>query len=186
MSVHLITGKNGENHITPQCDSFFVGQMTNTQGFNDSDTLKGRYVLDIGNKVNLTVTDPNIVTIEPGYIFADGRLIQIQEPITFTIPTGTLGKWFITQIHIRYNSEILDANKLAIITPFNEYDTLTIDREIPAQEKNSIMDGDSYVMIPIWELRGRGNTIITSGRIIPVLDSDVIESDEIIKMWRRN
>lgn len=182
--IHLITGKQAENHITPENDSKFIGQLTDTQGFSEFDTLKGRYVLDIGNQVALSYSAPNNVRLDTGYVFFDGRIVEIQEPISFALQSGNIDKYFLSQIYIRYNGALDDDNKIVLLSNRIEYNSIPTQREVIESETHSIMNGDEYVTAPLWQVIGRGNTIQAIDRVMPVLDSEVITAKTIETYWR--
>lgn len=98
MSVHLITGYAGKEHI----------QSKDTRSFNRAMFGNGEFVMEAGNQLEASILDNNTVRILDGDILMQGGHIRIDANTyeDLTITTGTAGTSRIDLIVMTYSKDL--------------------------------------------------------------------------------
>lgn len=143
MTIHLITGRAGEPHVT----SVDAGK------FNANVFGRGRYVLD---GCECTVIDSNNLSIAEGVMLVDGRQVNIEgtgEPVV--IENGQSGYNRIDLVCLRYQrSEGIETIDISTIKG-----QPTSGEPVAPTGSGSIIDGDSLAYIPIFSVRITGTNV---------------------------
>lgn len=143
MTIHLITGRAGEPHVT----SVDAGK------FNANVFGRGRYVLD---GCECTVIDSNNLSIAEGVMLVDGRQVNIEgtgEPVV--IENGQSGYNRIDLVCLRYQrSEGIETIDISTIKG-----QPTSGEPVAPTGPGSILDGDALAYIPIFSVRITGTNV---------------------------
>ncbi len=107
MSVHLITGYKGKEHI----------QSKDTRSFNAAMFGAGEFVMEIGEQIGASITNNNTVRVLDGDILMQGAHIRVETDTyeDMTITTGTAGKKRIDLIVMTYEKDAVQGTEQAYL-----------------------------------------------------------------------
>lgn len=150
MSMKIITGHKGEPHINPQMD----------RDVNKGIFGSGIYIADVGEKLAATIVSANEIQIADGVLIAEGCAAEIPYGTTesLAIANGAQGMLRKDLIVARYNrvaSTNVESMSLAVITGT----PAASNPAQPAYTSGSLVDGDTQVDFPLYEVDLDGLTI---------------------------
>lgn len=174
MSLHLITGYAGQEHIT----------SADQGAYNAATFGEGEFVLDRGAKFNATVLSNNSISIADGEAMMQGRFIKMPSGTSETvgIDNGTVGKKRNDLIVIRYSkdsSTSIETTSLMVIKG-TETDGTAVD---PEYTHGDITDGTDIVNeMPLYRVSLDGINIskITALFSVKVSMVEYMDSYQII------
>lgn len=151
MSLHLITGYAGSEHITSK-----------DQGaYNIATFGGGNFVLDRGAKFAATVTSNNNVSVSDGEAMLQGRFIKMPTGTTesVSIDNGTQGKNRNDLICIRYEKNASDSTESASLVVIKGTESTGTAAD-PTYNEGSITDGNATIAdFPIYRVKLNGINI---------------------------
>lgn len=159
MSIRIITGSTGMNHVTSQDDGSLNQVILGSKSV----------VLDIGEKLAAVVVDNNTVRISDGDILLQGRHARIDAGTVedMTIGTGT--------IEMNRNDLIVARYTLDVGTGFENIELLVIEgtetsgsASDPAYNTGNIRTGSSIVDFPLYRVRIEGINIVGLVRLFEI------------------
>lgn len=159
MSIRIITGSTGTNHVTSQDDGSLNQVILGSKSV----------VLDIGEKMAATVVDNNTVRISDGDILLQGRHARIDAGTVedMTIGTGT--------IEMNRNDLIVARYTLDTGTGFENIELVVLEgtetsgsASDPAYNTGNIRTGSSIVDFPLYRVRIEGINIVGLVRLFEI------------------
>ena len=147
--MKIVTGYTGTPHISSNDD----------QARNQGIFGRGGCVLDVGNKLNATLTNATTVTLEDGDGVIQGVHFRIEPGMTeaVSISPGTSGYNRIDLICARYTKDAstgVEDVSLAVI----EGTPTTSTASAPAYTEGDILAGDTLAEFPLWKVAITGLT----------------------------
>lgn len=141
--MRIITGHRGTPHIT----------SNDEQGRNQGIFGTGNYVLNVGQKLNATMTDATTVTLEDGEGIMQGVHFRIAPGTTeaISISPGTTGYNRIDLICARYTKDVstgIEDVGLVVIEGTPNASTPSA----PSHNTGDILGGDTLVDFPLWKV----------------------------------
>lgn len=159
MSIRIITGSTGTNHVTSQDDGSLNQVILGSKSV----------VLDIGEKMAATVVDNNTVRISDGDILLQGRHARIDAGTVedMTIGTGT--------IEMNRNDLIVARYTLNTGTGFENIELIVLEgtetsgsASDPAYNTGDIRTGSAIVDFPLYRVRIEGINIVGLVRLFDI------------------
>lgn len=148
MAVELVTGYAGEAHVTAAQDG-----RRNVGTFGS-----GRFLLDTGQKLALTMQNANQATLGTGDGIMDGRHVTVESPVTLTIESGAQGVKRRDLVCVRYTLDAqtgVESVELVVVKG-----TATSGTPVdPSYNTGSILDGAPTVDWPLWRIPIDGITV---------------------------
>lgn len=159
MSIRIITGSTGTNHVTSQDDGSLNQVILGSKSV----------VLDIGEKLAAVVVDNNTVRISDGDLLLQGRHARIDAGTVedMTIGTGT--------IEMNRNDLIVARYTLDTGTGFENIELIVLEgtetsgsASDPAYNTGDIRTGSSIVDFPLYRVRIEGINIAGLVRLFEI------------------
>lgn len=159
MSIRIITGSTGTNHVTSQDDGSLNQVILGSKSV----------VLDIGEKLAAVVVDNNTVRISDGDLLLQGRHARIDAGTVedMTIGTGT--------IEMNRNDLIVARYTLDVATGFENIELIVLEgaestgsASDPAYNTGDIRTGSSIVDFPLYRVRIEGINIVGLVRLFEI------------------
>ena len=164
--VELVTGHANKAHATAEQAA---GLNAGILGLDD-------YVLDVHDKLKITVVSANKVTIGTGELVMQGRHVSQGTPEDLIVTNGSQGQKRNDLIVCRYakGSQSVESAKLVVVRGTPTTDTPTD----PAVNTTSPLDGGTTYDMPLYRIPLDGITIGTPVALFNVLKpmSDVWDS----------
>ena len=164
--VELVTGHAGKAHATAEQAA---GLNAGILGLDD-------YVLDVHDKLKITVVSANKVTIGTGELVMQGRHVSQSTPEDLIVTNGSQGQKRNDLIVCRYakGSQNIESAKLVVVRGTPTTGTPTD----PAVNTTSPLDGGTTYDMPLYRIPLDGITIGTPVALFNVLKpmSDVWDS----------
>lgn len=158
MGIELVTGFAGEAHVTAAQD-----------GRRNAGTFgSGRFVLNTGQKLALTMQSANQATVGTGDGIMDGRHVTVESPVTLTIESGAQGVKRQDLVCVRYTLDAqtgIESVELVVVKGTATSGTPSD----PSYNAGSIMDGAPTVDWPLWRIPIDGITVGTPVLIPAIL-----------------
>lgn len=160
MSLHLVTGHEGNEHI-----------MSADQGsFNIAAFGSGQFVLNHGNKFEATLISSNTVRIKDGDLLMQGRHMRLAAGTTeeVTIDSGTAGMLRKDLICARYtkNSSTGVESASFVVVKGTESASAPVDPDI---NSGTITDGNDLINdFPLYRASLNGTTVTLSDPLFDV------------------
>ena len=157
-NAELITGHSSTNHVTS-----YQGAVMNAASI----ASKGRHILDIGNRCNLTL-DGNTAYLDTGFIINQGRLIQITTETSFGLSSYYVsGSKKVLILGVTYNKTEEDYESSGIImvegvASESYVDPTYADNDLLTPETAELEDFD---FMPLWRIKLDGNSVDSIERI---------------------
>lgn len=165
MAVELVTGYAGEPHVTAAQD-----------GRRNAGTFgSGRFLLDTGQKLALTMQSANQATLGTGDGIMDGRHVTVESPVALTIESGSQGVRRHDLVCVRYTRDAqtgVESVELVVVKGTATSGTPTD----PSYNKGSILDGAPVADWPLWRIPIDGIAVGT-----PVLIPSVLPTIAALK-----
>lgn len=144
MSVHLVTGYAGTEHITSADDG----------SFNASFFGAGQFVMEIGNQCKASIIDNNTVRVLDGDILMKGRHIRINQNTyeDCLIETGTAGMSRNDLICMRYSKDATTGIEVAelVVVQGDSFEGTPSD---PEYTDGDILAGDNLNYMPLYRVK---------------------------------
>lgn len=159
MSIRIITGSTGTNHVTSQDDGSLNQVILGSKSV----------VLDIGEKLAAVVVDNNTVRISDGDLLLQGRHARIDAGTVedMTIGTGT--------IEMNRNDLIVARYTLDVATGFENIELIVLEgaestgsASDPAYNTGDIRTGSAIVDFPLYRVRIEGINIAGLVRLFEI------------------
>lgn len=159
MSIRIITGSTGTNHVTSQDDGSLNQVILGSKSV----------VLDIGEKLAAVVVDNNTVRISDGDLLLQGRHARIDAGTVedMTIGTGT--------IEMNRNDLIVARYTLDVATGFENIELIVLEgaestgsASDPAYNTGDIRTGSAIVDFPLYRVRIEGINIVGLVRLFEI------------------
>lgn len=171
--LHLVTGYVGEMHVTASNIGAYQGQLTG----------KSNYTLNIGNTLNASVNG-STVTIDTGVGIFQGRLFEVTEPETLNLELLPNNYYQNDLVIARYEKDaetLIESITLMVLS--GERTTRANTAIDPSYNNNNIIDDMSVTSdMPLFRIkRGAGQVVVE--RIAEILDSTVIDEQDIDDIW---
>ena len=150
MPAEIVTGYAGEPHVTAAQDG-----RRNVGTFGP-----GRYVLDTGQKLAITVESANSVTVGTGDGIMDGRHVTVEVPTSLSVESGTQGVSRNDLVCMRYEADPstgVETAELVVLKGTPASGTASD----PSYNAGSILEGATTVDWPLWRLPLAGVTVGT-------------------------
>ena len=174
MSLHLVTGYEGAEHI----------QSQDQGSFNIAAFGAGQYVLDHGYKFAASLLAGNTVNIKDGDLLMQGRHVRLAAGTTedVTYDNGTTGMIRKDLICVRYTKNNLTGIELAsfVVVKGTEAASGAVD---PTINEGTITDGNDLINdFPLYRLTFNGTEVTLSDPLFTVFGkvSDALEAAEAI------
>lgn len=151
--MKIVTGYTGTPHITSNDD----------QARNQGSFGRGSYILDVGNRLNATLTNATTVTLEDGDGVLQGVHFRIDPGMTeaVSISPGTSGYNRIDLICAKYTKDAstgVEDVSLVVI----EGTPTTSTPSAPEYTEGDVLAGDTIAYFPIWKITLTGLTPVLS------------------------
>lgn len=164
MSLHLVTGFAGKEHIT-----------ANDQGsFNMGVLGNGNYVLDHGEKFKASIYSNNVIQIASGDLVMQGRHVRLAAE-TFeevAIASGRSGKSRNDLICVRYKKvEATGVESVSfVVIQGDEKDKDPVD---PTYNEGNITDGQDLIAdFPLYRVKVVGTNVLEPIQLFGVLKNE--------------
>lgn len=148
MSVHLITGYAGREHI----------HSADQRSFNMAMFGSGEFVMEIGNKCAASILNNNTVRVLDGDILLQGGHIRI-EPGThedLTIQNGTSGRNRTDLIVMTYSKNAADGTESAKLEVIKGTASTSSNPTAPSITTGVIANGAVKVQMPLYKVNVKG------------------------------
>lgn len=147
--MKIVTGYTGTPHISSNDD----------QARNQGIFGTGNYVLNVGNKLNATLTNATTVTLSDGDGVIQGVHFRIEPGMTeaVSISPGTTGYNRIDLICARYTKEVSTGIEDVSLVVIEGTPTTGIASE-PSYTEGNILAGDTLAEFPMWKVTLTGLT----------------------------
>ena len=171
MSLHLVTGYEGAEHI----------QSQDQGSFNIAAFGAGQYVLDHGYKFAASLLAGNTVNIKDGDLLMQGRHIRLAAGTTedVTYDNGTSGMLRKDLICVRYTKNNLTGIELAsfVVVKGTEAASGAVD---PTINEGTITDGNDLINdFPLYRLTFNGTEVTLSDPLFTVRSSFYTEMSDL-------
>lgn len=158
--MNIITGYRAEPHITAQQD----------RNVNMGIFGSGTYIVDMGSKMAATVVSANEITIADGLLVAEGCTAEIERGTSESLEIangsqGMLRKDLIVARYTKTSGTGVEDMQLAVITGT----PAASNPALPSYNTGSIVQGDTLVDFPLYEVHLDGIAIDSVVRIPDVV-----------------
>lgn len=148
--MNIITGYKAEPHITAQQD----------RNVNMGIFGTGTYIVNIGSKMAATVVSANEITIADGLLVAEGCTAEIERGTSESLEIangsqGLLRKDLIVARYTKASGTGVEDMQIAVITGT----PAASNPALPSYNTGSIVQGDTLVDFPLYEVNISGITI---------------------------
>lgn len=152
MSVHLITGYKGKEHI----------QSKDTRSFNAAMFGAGEFVMEIGEQIGASITNNNTVRVLDGDILMQGAHIRIETGTyeDLTVTTGTAGKKRIDLIVMTYEKDASQGTELAFLEVIKGTETEGT-ASVPEYTTGVLSEGALKNQMPLYKVEIEGVVLST-------------------------
>ena len=150
MATELVTAHSGQNHVgSDDIGALYAGALGN-----------GRFALDVGEGMAVSMTDANTLRIGTGGFLFDGRWVRVTDAEEVKIANGTQGAFRKDLVVYTYrrspSSGNVETGEWAVIQGTA---ASTETGAVPPEVKQaSILDGDLEVQCPVAEVDLSGLT----------------------------
>lgn len=147
MSVHLITGYKGKEHI----------QSKDARSFNAAMFGAGEFVMEIGEQIGASITNNNTVRVLDGDILMQGAHIRIETGTyeDLTVTTGTAGKKRIDLIVMTYEKDASQGTELAFLEVIKGTETEGT-ASVPEYTTGVLSEGALKNQMPLYKVEIEG------------------------------
>lgn len=152
MSVHLITGYKGKEHI----------QSKDARSFNAAMFGAGEFVMEIGEQIGASITNNNTVRVLDGDILMQGAHIRIETGTyeDLTVTTGTAGKKRIDLIVMTYEKDASQGTELAFLEVIKGTETEGT-ASVPEYTTGVLSEGALKNQMPLYKVEIEGVVLST-------------------------
>ena len=152
MSVHLITGYKGKEHI----------QSKDARSFNAAMFGAGEFVMEIGEQIGASITNNNTVRVLDGDILMQGAHIRIETGTyeDLTVTTGTAGKKRIDLIVMTYEKDASQGTELAFLEVIKGTETEGT-ASVPEYTTGVLSEGALKNQMPVYKVEIEGVVLST-------------------------
>lgn len=150
MSIELVTGHAGRNHVDSEdVGAFYAGVVG-----------KGRYALDVGENLAVTMSDANTVRIGTGLFVMDGRYVRVKDAESVKIANGAQAVYRKDLVVCTYTRDPSNGNveDVAVSVLQGKAAAKESDAKAPAYTAGDILDGDLKATVAIAEVDLAGLT----------------------------
>lgn len=150
MSIELVTGHAGRNHV----DSEDVG------AFYAGVAGKGRYALDVGENLAVTMSDANTLRIGTGLFVMDGRYVRVKDAESVKIANGAQAAFRKDLVVCTYTRDPSNGNVENVVVSVLQGKAAAkeSDAKVPTFEKGDILNGDLKATVALAEVDLAGLT----------------------------
>lgn len=150
MSIELVTGHAGRNHVDSEdIGAFYAGVVG-----------KGRYALDVGENLAVTMSDANTLRIGTGLFVMDGRYVRVKDAESVKVANGAQAAYRKDLVVCTYTRDPSNGNVegVAVSVLQGKAAAKESDAEVPTFEKGDILNGDLKATVAIAEVDLAGLT----------------------------
>lgn len=160
--IHLVTGKAATDHVS----------SSNAGNLNAGMIGSGSYALKVGDQLKASMATANSITVATGAVLHNGRYVEVEEPTTLTVESGTQGQKRNDLVVVRYtlNSDSTEDASLVVIKGTATTGTAAD----PSYNKGSILDGASISDMPLYRIPLNG---ISVGTPVALFETLVPQND---------
>jgi hypothetical protein len=150
MATELVTAHSGQNHVgSDDIGALYAGAFGN-----------GRFALDVGEGMAVSMTDANTLRIGTGGFLFDGRWVRVTRAEEVKIANGTQGGFRKDLVVYTYrrspSSGNVETGEWAVIQ--GTAASTEAGAVLPEVKRASILDGDLEVQCPVAEVNLSGLT----------------------------
>ena len=144
MTTHIVTASTGKPHVTSSDDGALHAAVSG----------EGRYLLNSGDRLKVSMSDSNTLTIATGALMMDGRFIRVDSPETVKIANGAQGTYRKDLVVLHYRRDVAD----------NGYESVTwevaqgtaastaANAKAPSIVTGNILNGDTDARVAVAEV----------------------------------
>ena len=150
MSIELVTGHAGRNHVDSEdVGAFYAGVVG-----------KGRYALDVGENLAVTMSDANTVRIGTGLFVMDGRYVRVKDAESVKVANGAQAAYRKDLVVCTYTRDPSNGNveDVAVSVLQGKAAAKESDAKAPTFEEGDILNGDLKATVAIAEVDLAGLT----------------------------
>lgn len=150
MSIELVTGHAGRNHVDSEdVGAFYAGVVG-----------KGRYALDVGENLAVTMSDANTVRIGTGLFVMDGRYVRVKDAESVKVANGAQAAYRKDLVVCTYTRDPSNGNVegVAVSVLQGKAAPKESDANVPTFEKGDILNGDLKATVALAEVDLAGLT----------------------------
>ena len=150
MSIELVTGHAGRNHVDSEdVGAFYAGVVG-----------KGRYALDVGENLAVTMSDANTVRIGTGLFVMDGRYVRVKDAESVKVANGAQAAYRKDLVVCTYTRDPSNGNVegVAVSVLQGKAAAKESDAKVPTFEKGDILNGDLKATVALAEVDLAGLT----------------------------
>lgn len=144
MSIELVTGHAGRNHVDSEdVGAFYAGVVG-----------KGRYALDVGENLAVTMSDANTLRIGTGLFVMDGRYVRVKDAESVKVANGAQAAYRKDLVVCTYTRDPSNGNveDVAVSVLQGKAAAKESDAKVPTFEKGDILNGDLKATVAIAEV----------------------------------
>lgn len=150
MSIELVTGHAGRNHVDSEdIGAFYAGVVG-----------KGRYALDVGENLAVTMSDANTVRIGTGLFVMDGRYVRVKDAESVKVANGAQAAYRKDLVVCTYTRDPSNGNveSVAVSVLQGKAAAKESDAKVPTFEEGDILNGDLKATVALAEVDLAGLT----------------------------
>lgn len=150
MSIELVTGHAGRNHVDSEdVGAFYAGVVG-----------KGRYALDVGENLAVTMSDANTVRIGTGLFVMDGRYVRVKDAESVKVANGAQAAYRKDLVVCTYTRDPSNGNVegVAVSVLQGKAAAKESDAKVPTFEEGDILNGDLKATVALAEVDLAGLT----------------------------
>lgn len=139
-----MTGHAGRNHVDSEdVGAFYAGVVG-----------KGRYALDVGENLAVTMSDANTVRIGTGLFVMDGRYVRVKDAESVKVANGAQAAYRKDLVVCTYTRDPSNGNVegVAVSVLQGKAAAKESDAKVPTFEKGDILNGDLKATVAIAEV----------------------------------
>lgn len=144
MSIELVTGHAGRNHVDSEdVGAFYAGVVG-----------KGRYALDVGENLAVTMSDANTLRIGTGLFVMDGRYVRVKDAESVKVANGAQAAYRKDLVVCTYTRDPSNGNveDVAVSVLQGKAAAKESDAKVPTFEKGDILNGDLKATVALAEV----------------------------------
>lgn len=145
-----MTGHAGRNHVDSEdVGAFYAGVVG-----------KGRYALDVGENLAVTMSDANTVRIGTGLFVMDGRYVRVKDAESVKVANGAQAAYRKDLVVCTYTRDPSNGNVegVAVSVLQGKAAAKESDAKVPTFEKGDILNGDLKATVALAEVDLAGLT----------------------------
>ena len=175
MSIELVTGHAGRNHVDSEdVGAFYAGVVG-----------KGRYALDVGENLAVTMSDANTVRIGTGLFVMDGRYVRVKDAESVKVANGAQAAYRKDLVVCTYTRDPSNGNVegVAVSVLQGKAAAKESDAKVPTFEEGDILNGDLKATVALAEVDLAG-LAPTAKLLLPNVASLKTLGESVSQRWQ--